>query len=37
MATSKKSKKTTRKLTGKKLEETKPLTVVSGGWNRVKN
>jgi hypothetical protein len=36
MATSKKAKKTTRKLTAKKLEATKPLVVV-GGWNRVKN
>ena len=36
MATSKKAKKTNRKLTAKKLEETKPL-VVPGGWNRVKN
>jgi hypothetical protein len=38
MATSKKAKKTARKLTAKKLEATKPLTVApSGGWNRVKN
>lgn len=37
MATSKKAKKTMRKLTAKKLEATKPLTVVPGEWNRVKN
>ena len=36
MAPSKKTKKTTRKLTSKKLEATKPLVVV-GEWNRVKN
>jgi hypothetical protein len=37
MATSKIAKKTTKKLSAKKLEATKPLTVVPGGWNRVKN
>jgi hypothetical protein len=36
MATKKKAKKTTRKLTSKKMEATKPLLAV-GGWNRVKN
>ncbi len=37
MATNKTAKKTARKLTAKKLEATKPLTLTSGGWNRVKN
>jgi hypothetical protein len=37
MATSKKAKKTSRKLTAKKLEATKALTVAPGGWNRIKN